>query len=55
MKTLRNTVQLIGNVGEDPKSHRFENGMLVCRFSLATNEQFLKTERKFRKHNGTSW
>ena len=42
MKTLRNTVQLIGNVGEDPKSHRFENGMLVCRFSLATNEQFLK-------------
>ena len=46
MKTLRNTVQLIGNVGEDPKSHRFENGMLVSRFSLATNEQFFKDGEK---------
>ena len=52
MKTLRNTVQLIGNVGEDPKSHRFENGMLVCRFSLATNEQFFKDGEKVQE---TQW
>ncbi|MBO2543193.1 single-stranded DNA-binding protein [Salegentibacter sp. BDJ18] len=52
MKTLRNTVQLIGNVGEDPKSHRFENEMLVCRFSLATNEQFFKDGEKIQK---TQW
>ena len=36
MKTLRNKVQLIGNVGEDPKSHRFENGNMVVRLSMAT-------------------
>ncbi|SKB98900.1 hypothetical protein SAMN05660903_03660 [Salegentibacter salinarum] len=29
IKTLRNTVQLIRNVGEDPKSPKFENGMLI--------------------------
>ena len=52
MKTLKNTVQLIGNVGEDPKSHRFENGMLVCRFSLATNEKFFKEGEKIQE---TQW
>lgn len=52
MKTLRNTVQLIGNVGEDPKSHKFENGMLVTRFSLATNENFFKDGEKTQK---TQW
>ena len=53
MKTLRNTVQLIGNVGEDPKSHRFENGMLVSRFSLATNETYLNA--KGEKVEDTQW
>ena len=38
MKTLRNKVQLIGNVGENPKSHTFESGKKVTRFTLATNE-----------------
>jgi single-strand DNA-binding protein len=52
MKTLRNTVQLIGNVGEDPKSHKFENGMLVTRFSMATNEKFFKDGEKTQK---TQW
>ncbi len=52
MKTLKNTVQLIGHVGEDPKSHQFENGKQVSRFSLATNEQFFKDAEKVQE---TQW
>ena len=52
MKTLRNKVQLIGNVGEDPKSHRFENGNMVVRFSMATNESYFKDGEKVQQ---TQW
>ncbi|UJH92700.1 single-stranded DNA-binding protein [Antarcticibacterium sp. 1MA-6-2] len=58
MKTLRNSVQLIGNVGEDPKTHKFENGMLVSRFSLATNETFFKDGEKVQEaqwHQIVAW
>lgn len=37
---------------EDPKSHRFENGILVTRFPLATNEQFFKDGEKVQE---TQW
>ena len=52
MKTLRNKVQLIGNVGENPKSHSFESGKKVSRFSLATNEYYLKDGEKIQQ---TQW
>ncbi|MGA9327445.1 MAG: single-stranded DNA-binding protein [Salegentibacter sp.] len=58
MKTLRNKVQLIGNVGEDPKSHKFENGNLVVRLSLATNEDYFKDGEKIQQtqwHNLVIW
>jgi single-strand DNA-binding protein len=58
MKTLRNKVQLIGNVGEHPKSHRFENGNLVVQFSLATNDYYLKDGEKIQQtqwHNLVAW
>ena len=38
MSTLRNKVQLIGNVGNTPETTTFESGKKVTRFSLATNE-----------------
>ncbi|MEP6262886.1 MAG: single-stranded DNA-binding protein [Gillisia sp.] len=53
MKTLRNKVQLIGNVGDDPKSHTFESGRKVTRFSLATNENYRNTQGQ--KVEDTQW
>lgn len=40
MSTLRNKVQLIGNVGNTPEITTFESGKKVARFSLATNESY---------------
>jgi len=40
MSTLRNKVQLIGNVGNDPEMTVLESGKKVIRFSLATNENY---------------
>ena len=40
MSTLRNKVQLIGNVGNTPEITTFESGKKVTRFSLATNESY---------------
>lgn len=58
MKTLRNKVQLIGNVGEVPKAHTFESGKKVVRFSLATNDYYLKDGEKVQEtewHNLVAW
>ena len=52
MKTLKNKVQLIGNVGEDSKSHYFERGKNVTRFTLATNEYFRRDGEKVQQ---TDW
>ncbi len=40
MSNLRNKVQLIGNVGNDPEMTVLESGKKVIRFSLATNENY---------------
>lgn len=40
MNTLRNRVQLIGNVGMDPEISLLEDGKKMAKFSLATNDQF---------------
>jgi hypothetical protein len=37
----------MGNVGENPKSHSFENGNLVVRFSLATNDYYVKLPKVY--------
>ncbi len=58
MKTLSNNVQLIGNVGEAPKSHRFENGKRVARFFLATNDHYFKDGEKISQtqwHHLVAW
>ncbi|NND07545.1 MAG: single-stranded DNA-binding protein [Saprospiraceae bacterium] len=35
-----NKVVLIGNLGRDPEVRHFENGSMVAKFSLATNENY---------------
>ena len=40
MNTLRNKVQLIGNLGNDPEIVNLESGKTLAKFSLATNESY---------------
>ena len=40
MNTLRNKVQLIGNLGMNPEVKEIRNGRKVAKFSLATNETY---------------
>ena len=53
MSTIKNHVQLIGNVGQEPTITNLENGKKVARFSLATNEYY-KNE-KGEKVQNTEW
>ena len=40
MSTLRNTVQLIGHVGNEPEIINLESGKKLAKFSVATNESY---------------
>jgi single-strand DNA-binding protein len=53
MSTLKNHVQLIGNVGQEPTITNLESGKKVARFSIATNE-FYKND-KGEKTQTTDW
>ena len=53
MKSLRNSVQLIGNLGMDPEVKQVSNGNKMARFSLATTETY-KNQRG-EKVNDTQW
>jgi len=53
MSTLRNKVQLIGNVGQTPEIRNLESGKKVASFSIATNE-FYKNS-KGEKVQDTQW
>ncbi|MDG3582839.1 single-stranded DNA-binding protein [Galbibacter pacificus] len=53
MSTLKNQVQLIGNVGQEPQVTVLENGKKVARISLATNENFKNS--KGEKQTNTDW
>jgi single-strand DNA-binding protein len=53
MNTLRNKVQLIGNLGNDPQIHIFENGNKKATLSLATNESY--TNKEGEKVENTQW
>jgi single-strand DNA-binding protein len=53
MNTLRNKVQLIGNLGQDPEIRKFDNGKAVARFSLATTDSYRDAEGK--KITETQW
>lgn len=53
MSTLRNKVQLIGNVGNAPEIKNLESGKKVASFSIATNE-FYKNSNGDKVQN-TQW
>ncbi len=53
MTTLRNRVQLIGNLGMDPGMVTFENGKKRAKFSLATSEVYY--DSKGEKVEDTQW
>lgn len=53
MSTLRNKVQLIGRLGNDPEVRNFESGKTMATFSLATNESY--TNNKGEKVEDTQW
>ena len=40
MNTLRNKVQLIGNLGNDPEIINLESGKTLAKFAIATNENY---------------
>ncbi|CAA0205381.1 single-stranded DNA-binding protein [Tenacibaculum maritimum] len=40
MNTLRNKVQLIGNLGNDPEIITLEDGKKLAKISLATNDSY---------------
>lgn len=53
MSTLKNKVQLIGNVGGEPTITNLENGKKVARLSLATNENYKNSQGE--KQTDTNW
>jgi single-strand DNA-binding protein len=44
-----NRVILIGNLGKDPEVKRLENGTVVAKFSLATNENYKDKSGEWQK------
>ncbi|MCF4100330.1 single-stranded DNA-binding protein [Gillisia sp. M10.2A] len=53
MSTLRNTVQLIGHVGNDPEILHLESGKTLAKFSIATNESYKNSNGE--KITDTQW
>jgi single-strand DNA-binding protein len=53
MNSLKNRVQLIGNLGADPEVRAFDNGKKFARFSLATNDEY--TDKEGQKIKQTQW
>ena len=53
MNALKNTVNLIGNLGADPVITKFGNNNSVARFSIATNESY--KDKKGEWVNNTTW
>jgi single-strand DNA-binding protein len=59
MNSLRNKVQLIGNLGQNPEVRTFENGKVMAKFSLATKESYRDSSGKkileTQWHNIVAW
>ena len=53
MNTLRNKVQLIGNIGNQPEIIQLESGTKLAKFSLATNETYKNAQGE--KITETQW
>ena len=59
MNTLRNKVQLIGNLGNEPEIITLDSGKMLAKFAIATNESYknAKGERitETQWHNIVAW
>jgi len=53
MSRLKNKVQLIGNLGNDPEIINLESGKTLAKFSIATNETYKNAEGE--KVTDTQW
>jgi single-strand DNA-binding protein len=53
MNNLRNHVQLMGRLGQDPEVINLDSGKKLAKFSLATNESY--TNAKGEKVENTDW
>lgn len=53
MKSIRNSVQLIGRLGKNPEVITFDSGKRMATFSLATNETY--RNNKGEKIEDTYW
>ena len=59
MNALRNKVQLIGNLGNDPEIINLESGKKLAKFSVATNDSYRNAKGDIIKdtqwHNVVAW
>lgn len=59
MNSLRNNVQLIGNLGQDPQVKTLEGGKKIAKLSIATNESYKNAKGELVKetqwHNLVAW
>nr|WKN39812.1 single-stranded DNA-binding protein [Tunicatimonas sp. TK19036] len=53
MNALKNHVQLIGNLGQDPEIKQLESGKTLAKFSLATTESYKNKKGEY--VNDTQW
>ena len=53
MSSLRNKVQFIGNLGNDPEMVNLDSGKKLAKFSLATNETY--TNAHGERITNTDW
>lgn len=53
MNTLKNKVQLIGNLGNTPEIVNLESGKKLAKFSIATNESYKNAQGE--KVQDTQW
>lgn len=53
MNTLRNSVKLIGRIGQDPEIRNLEKDNKVATFSLATGESY--TDKNGTKKDSVEW
>jgi single-strand DNA-binding protein len=59
MNALRNRVQLIGHVGQDPEIKIFEGGKKLAKITIATNDVYYNENKEkitdTQWHNVTAW
>ena len=59
MNNLKNKVQLIGNLGDNPEVINLESGKKLAKFSMATNETYRNAKGEQIKdtqwHNVVAW